>query len=122
MNLVRDDHTLSILDHDRDDDIVIWTVKGTGFEFDVHVGYWDPVCILQITCGSTADVEGIPIGDWLHVQDFSALCRSVERRFRLVDATLHYLSEHGYVRPPHHLTDPDTLAKERRIADEEGAP
>jgi hypothetical protein len=127
MKLVHDTHTLEILDHDRTEEIVIWTVKGPShphdFEFDVHVAYWDPTCIVDIVIGSGEDSDGTHLGKFLPFREFSALCKSVDRRFRIADATHHYLSENGYVRPPAFRPDPDAEAKQRRMDDDErGAP
>lgn len=123
MKLNGNDHTLEILDHDRDEQIVIWTVKGFDFEFDVHVAYWDPVCIVEIIVGSGADSEGVSIGKHIPLHEFSMLCKAVERRFRLHDATRYFLSENGYEPPSPFRIDPDAMRKDRLdMLDERGAP
>lgn len=123
MKLNGNDHTLEILDHDRDEQIVIWTVRGTDFEFDVHVAYWDPFCILDIVVGSDADNDGVHLPKYLSIHQFYALCKATERRFRLHDATRHYLSEYGYTPPSPFRIDPDAMRKDRLdMLDERGAP
>lgn len=123
MKLIYEDHTLELLNHDRDEQILIWTVKGLDFEFDAHVAYWDPVCIVDIVVGSDADSDGVPIAKHLPIQQFSALCKATERRFRLHDATRYFLSENGYEPPSPFRIDPDAMRKDRLdMLDERGAP